>query len=176
MTSLWYVLSFEAGALVNFMTGYLAVNRGLFRLLSDIIRVDHGVIESNPHLPHTWLFVFLFYLVSKPGMKLYLSRIVHWGTSSDIFSWSEVEVLCHCSCISSHFLFWILFFKWSARIHFLKQCYVVYCYNLFHEGCSSPLIFWGPNIGMVIGRVWHNYILWMFTGFHLFSDFNTNSC
>jgi len=26
MTSLWYVLSFEAGAFVNFITGYRAVN------------------------------------------------------------------------------------------------------------------------------------------------------
>jgi len=75
-TSLWYVLRFEGGALVNFITGYHAVNHGLFRLLSNI-RIDHGVIESSPHLPHTWLFVFLFYLVSKPGMKLVLSRIVH---------------------------------------------------------------------------------------------------
>ena len=69
MTSLWCVLSFEAGELVNFITGYRAVNRCLFRLLSNIIRIDH--------LPHTWLFVFLFYLVSKPGMKLDLLRIVH---------------------------------------------------------------------------------------------------
>jgi hypothetical protein len=77
MISLWYVLRFEAGALVNFITGYHAVNPGLFRLLSNI-RIDHGVIESTPHLPHTHgFFVFLFYLVSKPGMKLDLSRIVH---------------------------------------------------------------------------------------------------
>ena len=72
MTSLWYVLRFEGGALVNFITGYHAVNHGL---LSNI-RIDDDVIESTPHLPHTWLFVFLFYLVSKPGVKLVLSRIV----------------------------------------------------------------------------------------------------
>lgn len=76
---------------------------------------------------------------------------------------------CHCSCMFNHYLFWLLFFKPSARMHFLKQCYIVYCYNLFYEGCSSPLIFWGPNIRMVIGRVWRCiHILWILQGFASF--------
>jgi hypothetical protein len=45
MIFLWYVLSFEAGALVNFITGYHVVNPGLFRLLPNVIRIVHGVIE-----------------------------------------------------------------------------------------------------------------------------------
>lgn len=93
MTLLWYVLSFEAGAIVNFITGYHVVNPGLFRLLSNVIRIDHGVIESNPPLPHTWLF----------GLPLLLG----------FHTWSETRLVKDCS-----FATW-LFIGVPALLYFL---------------------------------------------------------
>jgi hypothetical protein len=54
MASVWYVLSSEAGGLVNFVTGYHVVSPGLFRFLSCIIRMDWwtgiAATELPPHV------------------------------------------------------------------------------------------------------------------------------
>ena len=118
---------FWAGGLANFVTRHHAVSPSLFSLLSLLIRMDHGVIESNPHLPHTWLFVFLFYSVSKHGLKLELSVV----KDCSFTAWFFIGVLpviyflgprlkvcliaAACSATSSSDL---CFFKPPARIHF----------------------------------------------------------